>query len=417
MAPNHPRQSLHLADTTSTSLSPAVQTLQHEIRGNIHQHHAREERSDDPTTLRILELAARGSENRSTGPRLTRRSEFAARESSARTFRYRGGDEDRRRRRGKRTPRRFGSTTESYSTSTGAGVGDGGTWTSGFSLVDAKMVSQGGRGRGRDGRGFEEGRIRSLPADRTPNAVRRVGGAATGEEDDDDDGDNEEEEEESWDLIATPPSPSTTSPARKTRGDEDSESPESLTPFQRSGNPSPTSRSMTVSPSPKDQNWLEHHLHHQGKNEENNDDDNGSPLSFPNKQEKHQHRFPVEQSIRTLNRKRSHNLSPASSSPSQHQQHQQQKQQKQDQMMIPHHEENHPHPPPSGSKRVSQPATSEVPPVVRRRGLLDEGIKRERRNYWENEIQNPGEVDSSGSSDGDGWGFVGDGGEDEWEMV
>ncbi|KAI7225960.1 hypothetical protein KC330_g8980 [Hortaea werneckii] len=234
--------------------------------------------------------------------------------------------------------------------------------------------------------------------------------AATGENDDDDD--------ESWDFLTTPPStPSMSDPLLRSTRDED-KSPESFLPFRQSGNPSTSSRSGIVSTSSSDQNWIEDFLHHQEKKDEVHEQE--SPLPCANEQEKHQHRFPaVEQFIKTQDRGRIHSLSSLSPSSSASQ-HRKEPQQAQD-LVIDHHEDQK-HSPLSESKRVSQQAISKVPSAVRRRDSLDEETKQDRGVYeGTNETRNQGDLDSSGSSDGDGWGVVGGGGDggedDEWEMI
>ena len=167
---------------------------------------------------------------------------------------------------------------------------------------------------------------------------------------------------------------------------------------------------------------MEDLLHHQ----EEEGEDEASSLSFPSSQAKTQHRLLGRQFLKTRN-EASNNLSSSSSySPSQHRR--QEHPQEQDQVMIDPHEENQYHSPPSRSRMFSHPATSQVPLAVRRRrDSLDEGIQREREKNGKDGTRSQGEMDLKGSSDGDGWGFAGgggelreqrDGGDDYgWEMI
>ncbi|KAI7208524.1 hypothetical protein KC333_g9110 [Hortaea werneckii] len=437
MPTNRPSQPSYLADDASfTSLSPAAQYLQHEIRAGLNQRRARANgESDDPTSFRILEVATRGSEKRSRDRwrrTMGKSAGFATTEESTGSSSGGGGrgDDDRgRSRRRVRSPKGFGSTTASTSTTTTTtSAGDTGTWTSEFSLVDAETVLRGGRGR--DGRGvLEQQQVYSPLANCTSTVTPTTTGIAAGTEgnDKDDEDDDDEEEEGGWDFLTTPPptSPSTTEPLLALTRDGD-KSPESFTPFRRSGNPSPSSRSGIVSTSSSDQNRMTGLLqHHQKKEDEG--EDNESPLPSASEQEKHQHRFPWGgQLIKTRNRRISNDPSSSSYSLPQHRRSQPQEQY---QVMIDHHEENQYHSPPSRSKRFSRQATSKVPLAVhRRRDLLDEGILRERGNQGKNGTRSQGEMGLKGSSDGDGWGFVGrgggelreqgDGGDDYgWEMI
>lgn len=417
MPTNRPSQPFYLADDASfASLSPAAQNLQRGTRKNLHQRRARENGgSDDPTALRTLEIATRGSERRSLARRRRttgKSAGFATTEGSlgSSSGGGSGGDHDRgRSRRRKRSPKGFGSTTASISTTTTT-AGDGGTWMSEFSLVDAETVLRGDRGR--DGCDvLEQQQIYSPLGVRFPTAITTTTGiaAGTGANDDDDD-------DETWEFLTTPPatSPSTTDPLLTFPRDGD-ESPESSTLFRRSGNPSPSSRSGMVSPSSSGQNWMRGLLHHHQKMK---DEVYGqeSPLPSASEQEKHQHRFPRGgQIIKTRNREISNDPSSSSYSPPQHRRSQPQEQY---QVMIDHHEENQYHSPPSRSKRVSHPAASQVPLAVYRRDSLDEGTQRERGSQ--------GKFYLSGYSYEDGWGVVGDDGqlkgegkegEDGWEMI
>ncbi|KAI7296602.1 hypothetical protein KC315_g18706 [Hortaea werneckii] len=288
MPTNRPSQPFYLADDASfASLSPAAQNLQSSTRENLYQRRNREKGgSDDPITLRILEIAMRGSERRSLARRRRttgKSAGFATADESLSSGSGGRGDDDRgRSRKRQRSPRGFGTTTASVSTTNGAS--DTGTWTSEFSLVDAETVLRGGSGR--DGRGVLEQQLVFSPlVDRTSTATLTTTGIAAGtgaNDNNDEDDDDDDEEEESWDFLTTPPSTESTTDPLLTFPRYEDESPESSTLFRRSGNPSPSSRSGIISTSSSDQNWMEDLLHHQEEEEEHE----ASSLSFANSQAK-----------------------------------------------------------------------------------------------------------------------------------
>ncbi|KAI7343562.1 hypothetical protein KC354_g15581 [Hortaea werneckii] len=335
-----------MSDTSSASLSPAVQTLQHHIRADLHhnrhkhnnqqqqqqqqQHRrdlARETGSDDAESLQVLEIAT----TQGMKPR-----------------------------------------------------------PAGWGLV---------------GRGGPEWQEYSLLTICKPIATKTATGvaAATPGIDDDDD--------ETWNLLATPPSPSTTDPELSVSRNGDNR-PDPLIPFHQSRNPSPTSRSVTVSTSSSERNWRTGVLRYQNNEQEEEaegEDEEESSLSFANERGKKQYPSARGGSFDEWNDP----FSSASSSSSQWEHQQEQQAQ--------------PHPPsrpgvhsPRASRRVRE-AVQEcaIPGDTEPQRRDDGGVGV--RSRWG--------VGLSGVGDEEGWGGVGRGGgmregrdegdegDDEWEMV
>ncbi|KAI7181919.1 hypothetical protein KC363_g8986 [Hortaea werneckii] len=404
-----------MSDTSSASLSPAVQTLQRSIRADLHHDHhhrqqwhlARETGSDDAASLRVLEIATTKATktrpaDRSRG---TARSGRATPNSSVSSTRGDGG-----RRRG---PRRVGKATASTSTTTG-GSGDGGMGISGSSLVDVETrprgEGSGTRRLGEVGRGGLEWRGDSPPTNRTRVVHTTATGVAAASPGNDDDDDDDEEEEESWDLLATPPSPSTTDPKLSVSGNGD-DRPDPLIPLHRNRNPSPSSRPVTVSTSSSDGNWMTGFLQYQNseQEEEAEGEDDSSSFSLANESEKKQYPSARGGSFGRSSRVFS---SASASSPREHQREQQAHQR-------PGFAQGGYSPRASG--RVCE-AVQEcaIPRGTGPQTRDDEGV-------W---VESRWGVGLSGVRDEDGWGGVGRGGgigegrdegdeaeDEEWEMV
>ncbi|KAI7299570.1 hypothetical protein KC315_g17562, partial [Hortaea werneckii] len=280
-----------MSDTSSASLSPAVQTLQHHIRADLHhnrhkhnnhqqQHRrglARETGSDDAESLQVLEIATTKATNtRPAGRRGMARSGCAGSEPLVSSRRRDGG-----RTRGPGRGRK--ATASTFATG-----GDGGMGMSGSSLVGVETVPRGeqtGTNRLGIGRGGPEWQEYSLLTICKPIATKTATGvaAATPGIDDDDD--------ETWNLLATPPSPSTTDPELSVSRNGDNR-PDPLIPFHQSRNPSPTSRSVTVSTSSSERNWRTGVLRYQNNEQEEEaegEDEEESCLSFANERGKKQY--------------------------------------------------------------------------------------------------------------------------------
>ncbi|KAI7254156.1 hypothetical protein KC335_g14616 [Hortaea werneckii] len=405
-----------MSDTSSASLSPAVQTLQHHIRADLHhnrhkhnnhqqqqqqqQHRrglARGTGSDDAESLQVLEIATTKATNtRPAGRRGMARSGCAGSESLVSSRRRDGG-----RTRGPGRGRK--ATASTFATG-----GDGGMGMSGSSLVGVETVPRGeqtGTNRLGIGRGGPEWQEYSLLTMCKPIATKTATGvaAATPGIDDDDD--------ETWNLLATPPSPNTTDPELSVSRNGDNR-PDPLIPFHQSRNPSPTSRSVTVSTSSSERNWRTGVLRYQNNEQEEEaegEDEEESSLSFANERGKKQYPSARGGSFDEWNDP----FSSASSSSSQWEHQQEQQAQ--------------PHPPsrpgvhsPRASRRVRE-AVQEcaIPGDTEPQRRDDGGVGV--RSRWG--------VGLSGVGDEEGWGGVGRGGgvregrdegdegDDEWEMV
>ncbi|KAI7659208.1 hypothetical protein KC322_g17680 [Hortaea werneckii] len=402
---------------SSPSLSPATQSLQHNLRTNLLRHrlrHAREKNSDDAQSLRILELATKGMITPSADRRGRRRLGIAGRESSGRSSACGSCGEDemgRGRGRRRRSPRgRGGSEMLSCIT---CGSGGGSVWRVGCGPVGVETELPGSqrgwvRRGGCGGLGQQEDSALGFCSHSATTTIARGVVATTEANDDDDDDDEEEdEEEETWDLIPTPPSPlSTTNPAPALRG-TGGESPDPLTRFHQSGNPLPSSRSVTVSPSSSDAEWQGGLLHEQEKEEERDEGNEESSLVFANEHKKPQNHFPGN---------RVGEWSDTFSSPSFA------SQRGQEQLLQQPENHQHPH---SRAERSPPRASGEVLAVVQE-CANPEMTERERGGYEGIGTQSPGGGELLGSRGGDGWGVFGGGGEmrgqgvggeEGWEVV